>query len=91
MKTDETILNLRCQSCGGILHKTGDNEYECPFCHSKQVILESDEVKIEKEWAKHGYKPLSEEDKKIYLKLLAGLGLIAFVCLLVTILIVLRL
>ena len=63
---NDSILNLRCQSCGGTLNKTGDNEYECPFCHSKQVILESDEVKIEREWAKQGYKPLTESDKKLY-------------------------
>ena len=40
---------LRCKSCGGTLNLTEDEDVLiCPYCGSKEIIEESDAVKIEK-------------------------------------------
>ncbi len=40
---------LRCKSCGGTLNEAEDGEtLICPYCGSREVIEESDAVKIEK-------------------------------------------
>lgn len=49
----KTILNLKCDSCGGtydtVYNIDGDNVFECPYCHTKQLVIESDVVKIARE------------------------------------------
>lgn len=40
---------LRCKSCGGTLEPTDDEDVlVCPYCGSREIIEESDAVKIEK-------------------------------------------
>ena len=47
MQEVKTVL-LKCKNCGGVLNgdEDGDNIIECPFCGSKELIVESDAVKI---------------------------------------------
>lgn len=47
MQEVKTYL-LKCKNCGGVLNgdEDGDNIIECPFCGSKELIIESDAVKI---------------------------------------------
>jgi DNA-directed RNA polymerase subunit RPC12/RpoP len=41
------MVHLKCQDCGGELDVDASKQIlSCPYCHSKQVIIESDEVKI---------------------------------------------
>lgn len=64
---------LRCEHCGGTLEIDDDKEViSCPFCGSKSIILDNDNVQIEKirantykevEFAK--LKKQSEEEKRI--------------------------
>lgn len=44
---------MRCQVCGGHLDvNEGQEILFCPYCGSKELVLESDEVKIERIKAK---------------------------------------
>ena len=45
----ENTVKLTCSDCGGTMDIDADNKVLlCPFCGSKKIILESDEVKIAK-------------------------------------------
>lgn len=53
IRSGQTILNepkkvqLRCKSCGGSLDiKDGQNVLMCPYCGSKELIVESDKVSV---------------------------------------------
>lgn len=42
-------ISMRCKDCGGILEvDETQNVMFCPYCGSKELILESDEVKKER-------------------------------------------
>lgn len=42
-------VSLKCKECGGVLEVDADREVlSCPYCGSKELFLESDEVKIER-------------------------------------------
>lgn len=44
-----TIIRLRCEDCGGAMDMDDSREVLfCPYCGSKKVVLESDNVKIER-------------------------------------------
>ena len=46
-------ISLRCKSCGGIMVADGGREIvSCPYCGSKELIEDSDEVKKSKAWYK---------------------------------------
>lgn len=43
------IAKLKCQECNGIMEVDSDKQVMmCPYCGSKNLIMESDDVKIEK-------------------------------------------
>lgn len=43
------IAKLKCQECNGIMEVDSDKQVAmCPYCGSKKLIIESDDVKIEK-------------------------------------------
>lgn len=43
------IISLQCKMCGGELSVDSDNTIlACPYCGSKELVIESDAVKIEK-------------------------------------------
>lgn len=45
----ENTVKLTCSDCGGTMNIDADKKVLlCPFCGSKKIILESDEVKIAK-------------------------------------------
>lgn len=45
----ENTVKLTCSDCGGTMDIDADKKVLlCPFCGSKKIILESDEVKIAK-------------------------------------------
>ena len=45
----ENTVKLTCSDCGGTMDIDADkNVILCPFCGSKKIILESDDVKIAK-------------------------------------------
>ncbi|MDO4647105.1 MAG: zinc-ribbon domain-containing protein [Eubacteriales bacterium] len=42
-------VHLRCKDCGGIMEANPDTqEMQCPFCGSRELILDSDEVAAQK-------------------------------------------
>lgn len=42
------IITLTCKSCGGTMEFDGKNNIiACPFCGSKEILIESDKVKVE--------------------------------------------
>ena len=44
-----TTVQMKCKSCGGLLDVKEDAlVLECPFCNSKEMIVESDSVTIER-------------------------------------------
>ena len=44
-----STMSLRCKACGGILDINDDREIAfCPYCGSKELIIESDDVKKER-------------------------------------------
>lgn len=46
---EKNIVKLVCEDCGGTMDIDSNKEIMmCPFCGSKKIILESDEVKIAK-------------------------------------------
>lgn len=46
---NKNIVKLTCEDCGGTMDiNSNQNVIVCPFCGSKKIILESDEVKIAK-------------------------------------------
>ena len=46
---NKNIVKLTCEDCGGTMGiNSNQNVIVCPFCGSKKIILESDEVKIAK-------------------------------------------
>lgn len=43
----KNIVKLTCEDCGGTMDiNSNQNVIVCPFCGSKKIVLESDEVKI---------------------------------------------
>lgn len=41
------MISLRCKECGGIIEADpGKSVLSCPYCGSKEMIPESDQVKI---------------------------------------------
>ena len=52
-KSGSEIIRLRCTNCEGIMDIDAEKQIiSCPYCGSKSLILESDDVKIEKIRAK---------------------------------------
>ena len=46
---EKNIVKLVCEDCGGTMNIDADKQIlMCPFCGSKKIILEGDEVKISK-------------------------------------------
>lgn len=46
---DIRTIQLKCQDCGGIMNTDEDKQvFLCPYCGSKKILIESDEVKIER-------------------------------------------
>lgn len=46
---DIRTIKLRCQDCNGVLNVDEDKDIvSCPYCGSERVLLESDDVKIER-------------------------------------------
>lgn len=44
---DKNVVKLVCEDCGGTMNIDSDKQIMmCPFCGSKKIILESDDVKI---------------------------------------------
>lgn len=42
-------IQMRCKSCNGIMHaKEGENLLYCPFCGAEEMIVDSEDVAIEK-------------------------------------------
>lgn len=51
VKTEEgvKILKLKCQSCNATMeYKADENIMFCPYCGSKNLVIESDKVKVTK-------------------------------------------
>ena len=47
---DVKLIKLRCKNCNGEMTiDSNEKQITCPYCGTKQVILDSDAVKIEKE------------------------------------------
>ena len=45
--SENNLMKLVCEDCGGTMNIDSDkNVILCPFCGSKKIIFESDEVKI---------------------------------------------
>lgn len=69
-------VTLKCRECQGIMETTEDKDIlMCPFCGSKDVIMESDDVTMERirsqtykdvESIKYKTKREMEQDKYIY-------------------------
>ena len=81
-------ISMRCKDCGGILEvDETQNVMFCPYCGSKELILESDEVKKERirtnaettiEIERMGFEVKKEqEDRKTFLYWILGfIGLV---------------
>ncbi len=51
--TNKRTIQLRCAACGGTLEVEEDSQIlTCPYCGAKELIVESDDVKIERIRAK---------------------------------------
>jgi len=68
------IIQLRCGSCGGMLD-LDENEARtvlfCPYCGSKSLMTESDDVKINRmkyDAEKEGYRHQHDKEYYEYLK-----------------------
>ena len=49
MGIEEKRLHLKCKSCYGTMDVSEDREILlCPYCGSKELIIQSDRVKIQK-------------------------------------------
>lgn len=58
-------FKMRCNDCGADMEITANQEIaECPFCHSKSIIIESDAVKIERIKNDSEIKKISVENKE---------------------------
>jgi len=60
-------VSMRCKECGGILEGSG-NELVCPYCGSKELVLDSDAVAVEKirneTYREFQNKKIEKEEKK---------------------------
>ena len=46
---EKNVVKLVCEDCGGTMNIDADKQIMmCPFCGSKKIILEGDDVKIAK-------------------------------------------
>lgn len=62
---------MKCNECGGILELNEDRDIICcPYCGSKELIEESDEVKIERIKSKERIE--IEKDNKDKFELIIG-------------------
>ncbi len=62
-QSETRLIKLKCKHCGGEMSIDSDQqEITCPYCGQKQVLLDSDAVKIEKE----KYKTIKEMQKNQY-------------------------
>ncbi|MER2081425.1 MAG: hypothetical protein ABS876_07880 [Ruminococcus sp.] len=64
--TQEPIV-LKCRSCGGVLVVDSDSEQTiliCPYCGLKELIRESDTVKVEKLRRQTEFRKWEREDRK---------------------------
>ena len=58
-----SVIHLQCENCGGEL--TADAQREiliCPFCGSKELIIDSDEVAVEKIRQQTAFRQWERED-----------------------------
>lgn len=61
--SETKLIKLHCKNCGGEMSINPDQqEIICPYCGQKQVLLDSDAVRIEKE----KYKTIKEMQKNQY-------------------------
>ncbi len=61
--SETKLIKLHCKNCGGEMSIDPDaSQITCPYCGEKQVLLDSDKVKIEKE----KYKTIKEMQKTQY-------------------------
>lgn len=61
------VIKMKCAECGGALDVNSDRKVMCcPFCGSKNLIVESDYVKVETERikAEHDLKEKELEHRK---------------------------
>ena len=60
-------VSMRCKECGGLLEGNG-NELVCPYCGSKELVLDSDAVAVEKirneTYREFQNKKIEKEEKK---------------------------
>ena len=60
-------VSMRCKECGGILEGSG-NELVCPYCGSKELVIDSDAVAVEKirneTYREFQNKKLQKEEKR---------------------------
>lgn len=75
-----TIKKLICNECNGTMQVDVDNNIiSCPYCGSSSLVIESDDVKIEKIQLEKEKEKASLEKEKVKnekLSLLACLGLL---------------
>lgn len=46
--SNRELIEMKCTDCGGLYKAIDDNTFECPYCGSTKVILDSDAVRIAK-------------------------------------------
>lgn len=69
----QNLVKLRCEDCGGtMMIDEGREVLSCPYCGSKKVIIESDEVKIEKIKSKNVEMHETNETKREAIRLLGN-------------------
>lgn len=71
MSVEDRRLCLICKSCKGILDVSDDREIIlCPYCGSKELLIQSDRVKMQK-IRSQAYKEVEHERQEAY-KVLFG-------------------
>lgn len=59
----QSVINLKCENCGGELTVDEQGKYlTCPFCGSKEFIIDSDAVAVEKIRQQTAFRQWERED-----------------------------
>lgn len=80
------IVKMKCSECGGAMDINSNREVICcPFCGSKNLIVESDYVKVEKEKLKtsENIERIKSEEKTTKAEYLLYIGMFAFLFLMI--------